>query len=265
MSSTGDAPVGPRIVQGNRRAAPRVRANELEWLQRVRLAHAGAVSLIDLSARGASFEVSARVRPGEIAELEFLANGDRSVATVRIVRSEVAGIGPSTMRYRSAGVFAAPQPWARRLPAAAPDRTPTIAHAGFFRPWWGWSEAVVVFRHSRHLRGFIRGFDAFSSTVDVWPARTAGAHQKQTVPLALLRAIHVVRDLDDEGSAVPADACDAAAGLQVEVAFRNNEVLRGTLAAYDPEQTGFWVLSVTGTAAHRVFAVSSAVAEIRVF
>jgi len=257
---------GPRLVRANRRAVPRVRASELHWLERVRHADHGAVSLIDLSAGGALFEVGARLDPGDVASLEFLAQGDRTVAAGRIVRSEIAGIGPDAVRYRGACEFVRPLAWARRLaPADAVQQAPTVVRGYALRGWWGgWSEATLVFRHGRRLTGFVRGFDPSAATVDVWPSRTASSREKQVVPLALLRAIHFVRDLDDDGRTAAA-APDVADLSQVEVAFRNNEIVRGALAGYDPDEQGFWILSGDHTPARRIFALAAAVAEIRVF
>lgn len=258
---------GPRLVRANRRAVPRVRAGELPWLERVRLADHGAVSLIDLSAGGALFEVAARLGPGDPASLEFLAQGDRTVASGRIVRSEIAGIGPDAVRYRGACEFVRPLAWARRLPSPGDHvkEAPTVVRGHAMRAWWGgWSEVVVVFRHGRRLTGFVRAFDPYSAAVDLWPSRTAASRERQAVPLALLRAIHFVRDLDDDGRAA-ADAPEIADLSQVEVAFRNNDIVRGAIAGYDPDQQGFWILSADHSPARRVFALAAAVAEIRVF
>jgi hypothetical protein len=52
---------------------------------------------------------------------------------------------------------------------------------------------------------------------------------------------------------------------QVEVVFRNNERILGGITRFQKDDLGFWLLPLNQADTIRVFAVSSAVAEIRVF
>jgi hypothetical protein len=255
----------PRIVQANRRAGPRLRADDLPWLERARLRNGSPVSLIDLSLGGAFFEVGARLLPGDLTEFEFVGDEGRAVTAGRILRSEVVQIRSDGVLYRGACAFDDPLPWTRRLalPPAA-DREPVIQADDRFQPWWGTSETRLIFRHGRRLAGFTRGFQGSEAFVDLWASRTASAGEKQSVPLPLLRAVYVVRDFDDAGPVAP-DRSAAKALQQVDVVFRNNERLSGGIPRFQRDDIGFWVLPVDEADAVRVFAVSSAVAEIRVF
>ena len=256
----------PRIVPANRRTDVRVRAVELEWLREARLADGPSVSLIDLSLRGASFEIARHVRPGDAAALELVTDGERTISTSRIVRSEIALVRPDFVRYRGACVFAAPLPWNRRFHSRTPVDPVALLTEVDYQPWGGWSDCVVWFRHGRRLNGCTWGFQPHVGAIDMWPSRTAPAREKQLVPLSLVRAIHFLRDLDDGGKPVPVgDAARQPPGTAVEVAFRNNQIIRGTIPSYNKDQPGFWLLSVNRNEPRRVFAVSSAVAEIRVF
>lgn len=256
----------PRVVQANRRAVPRLRADDLPWLERARLRNGSPVSLIDLSLGGAFFEVAAHLRPGDLTEFEFVGDDGRAVAAGRILRSEVVQIHSDGVRYRGACAFAGPLPWSRRLaPLPVPDREPVIHGNDRFQPWWGCSETRLVFRHGPRLAGFTRGFQGTEGMLDLWPSRTASAREKQVVPLALLRALYVVRDFDAAGWPLTPNPRDAKAFQQVEVVFRNNERICGGITRFQKDDIGFWLLPLNPRDAVRVFAVSSAVAEIHVF
>ncbi len=252
---------GPRIVQANRRTAVRVAADGLPWLRLARLSHGPELALIDLSLRGAQFEVAHRLRAGDRAELELIDDRERTLSIARVVRSEVAEVQPDAVRYRSACVFAAPLPWTARFPATT--LAPAALREQFaHQPWGGWSDVMVQFRHGgRSLRGYVRQFEPSQACVDVWPSRTASAAEKQSVPLALVRAVHVLSDIAD-GELRPR-LHESPRGTPVEVVFKNAQLLRGTLPSYDPDAIGFWLFPPRGVAWRRVLAITAAVAEIR--
>ena len=252
----------PRLVPFNRRAAIRVPAHDLRWLQGVRLADA-PVTLVDLSLRGGLFEMTYRVRPGDRAELELFVDSERTISSSRVVRCEVAEIQPESVRYRGAFVFASPLPWSSRLPVSRPaDPPPNVAEREY-EPRGGWSDVVVQCRYGgRQLRGYSHNFQPSRGTIELWPSRTASAAQRHTVPLALVRAVQVLRDLGDGG--VPLPGGYRPRGTPVEVAFKNNQLMRAIMPSYDSDAIGFWLLPIDPDDSTRVFAIASAVAEIRV-
>jgi hypothetical protein len=250
----------PRIVQGDRRVDPRVPADKLQWIEAVRLTRGASVSLIDLSARGAFFEVPSRLRVGDPTQLELVAERKRTIASGHILRSEVVGISADSVRYRGACAFDAPLPWTGRLRLAAALEHPTLPDAGTYEPWTGWSEIELVFRHGRRLQGYLRAFCGSEVQLDVWPTRTAQPGTAQVVPVTLLRAVHVIRDFGGDGSP---DASPAFP--HVEITFKNGQVIQGGTPGYREDRMGLWVFPQRRHDLLRVFAVSSAVAEIRVF
>jgi len=253
----------PRVVPFNRRAAIRVPAHALRWLQGVRLADA-PVTLVDLSLRGALFEMTDRVRPGDRAELELFVGSERTISSSHVVRCEVAEIQPDCVRYRGACVFASPLPWNSRLPVSLPaDPPPNVAEREY-EPRGGWSDVVVQFRYGgRQLRGYSHNFQPSRGTIELWPSRTASAALRHTVPLALVRAVQVLRDLDDR-ELPRAGGGDRSRGTPVEVAFKNNQLMRAFMPSYDSDAIGFWLLPIGSDHSTRVFAIAAAVAEIRV-
>jgi len=259
-------PGTPRVVQANRRAVPRVRAGDLPWLERARLLNGSPLSLIDLSLGGAFFEVAARLMPGDLTEFEFVGDERRAVTAGRILRSEVVQVRSDGVLYRGACAFDDPLPWTRRLALpSSREPEPVIQGDERFQPWWGSSEARLVFRHGRRLTGFTRGFQGSEGIVDLWTSPNAAGGEKQSVPIPLLRALYVLRDFDAAGCPMAPDPRAAKALEQVEVVFRNNERISGGITRFQRDEIGFWILPLDPQEGVRVFAVSAAVAEIRVF
>src|SRR5216684_1192227 len=253
----------PIVVRRNRRAHPRVMADQLRLLERARLTPGPSVSLIDLSVHGAFFEVDYRLRPGDATNLELVAAGERAVASGHIVRTEISGLSADGVRYRGACAFDQPLPWSRRLSGPTTPLALPVIQPMDYQPWDGWSEIRLTFRYSRLLRGYTRGFHPSASVLNLWPSCAASNRERQTVPLSLLRAVVFVRDLDDADRPERSQRPDARSLQPVEVTFRNNDVVGGETPGYEPGQIGFWILpSQHRLEQVRVFAVSSAVREI---
>ena len=255
----------PRLVRKNRRASPRLVAKRLGWLESVRLANGPEVSLIDLSIHGALFEVSTRLRPGDVMAVELMRSNEQAVITGSILRTEVSALHDGEVRYRAACTFDRPLPWRQELSTpSAPVDVPSPVPSDEPPPC-GWSEVRLAFRYGHQVHGYTRGFHPSASVVDLWPSCTAAGGDRQRVPLALLRRVAFIREFDGEGRiAIRADG-DARAVHPVEVTFRNNEVLRGTTPGYDPGQSGFWIMPTGTPRTIRVFAISAAVREICFF
>jgi hypothetical protein len=252
----------PIVVRRNRRAYPRLSADQLQWLKRAHLAGGPAVSLIDLSVYGAFFEVDYRLRSGDSTNLELVAEDERKTVVGHILRTEVCGLSADGVRYRSACEFERPLPWERRLSAAAPPVEAAPIQPVDYQPWCGWSEVRLIFRHGHRLQGYGRGFHPSEPVLNLWPSRVASDRERQTVPMSLIRTVVFVRDLDDDGRTLESQRPDTRSLHPVEVAFKNGEVVRGATPGYDPEQAGFWILPTDAGEPVRVFAVRSAVREI---
>jgi hypothetical protein len=255
----------PTVVRRNRRAYPRLVPGQLGWLERVRVMHGPAVSLIDLSMHGAFFEVDYRLRPGDATNFELVATHDRTIVTGHIVRTEISGLSADGVRYRGACEFDRPLPWRHQL--SAPELPLALPLFGTgYQPWWGWSEIRLISRHGRLMRGYTRGFHMAAPAVNLWPSRDASDRDRQAVPLSHIRTITFVRDLDEEGRLLFCPSPDDQSLHPVEVTFRNNDVMRGATTGYEPGQMGFWIFPPAQDLDQvRVFAVSSSVREICFF
>jgi hypothetical protein len=257
-------PSRPRIVQLNRRADPRIPVEQLDWLDAAQLAFGGSVALIDLSIGGASFEVSHRLRAGDETQLELVAGHKRTVASGRIVRSQIVAVRSDSVRYRGACAFDKPLPWTGQLLAAPARTNPLFAAIGRYEHWPGWCEIQAVFRHGRRLQGYTQAFSGNEATIDVWPSRSTSSDQRQIVPLSLLRAIRIIRDFKGDGMSRANGAQHARAFTPVEILFKNGDTMRGGTPQYEEDGVGFWLFPENLPATSPVFAISSAVAEIRV-
>ncbi len=109
----------------DRRAHERRSADDLEWLQAVRLTGSTGydVRLVDLSEGGALLEVDAPLRPGVILTLELTGPGLDTAVPMEVLRCYIANLRGETATYRGACAFAhlieLPGKNARPLPAAA--------------------------------------------------------------------------------------------------------------------------------------------------
>lgn len=257
---------GPRITRVDRRGAARVRVAELPWLRRASLLRGPAVSLIDLSAGGALFDVPHRVHPGQSVELQLVADTLQTVSSSRIVRSEIVDVRGGMLVYRGACEFTAPLPWHTRFAAtsAGPGVAVPVASSAVasYEPPIGWSEAIVLFRHTRRrVRGYIRDFQPRRGVIEIRPAREQ-AHKSEVVSLTLLRAVYVLRDFAERTRPFP-DTRGLAGCCDAEVVLKNNQIIRGKMALPGSGDVGFWILPCPPREVPRVFVLSSAVADVR--
>jgi hypothetical protein len=106
-SKYASAPASPS--QHERRQYTRRRAQELDWVERVRLRTAGEVSLIDLSARGALIDSAVPLRPGAGLSLEIVGRGIATVVVpIHVLRCQVSSLMADSARYRGALEFTHP-------------------------------------------------------------------------------------------------------------------------------------------------------------
>lgn len=247
------------LAQSDRRTARRFTSDELKWLEHVRLQYGPAVSLVDLSAGGASFEAERPLRPGAATVLELGAEDEERVVAGRIIRCEVVGLDATSMRYRGACAFGRPLRWSERLAPFAVVHPQPVAE-----PSWSsdWSEVLLAFLHGRFLRGYTRGFHPSQPILDIVPSRTASERHAQKVPLSLLRTILFLRHFG------PADLSvlhphPGSSPQRIEVTFKDNYVMVGTTPDYKEGTAGFVMRSPQLGERMFTFVVSSAVRDVR--
>ncbi len=249
------------LVPSDRRSSRRFAADELQWLEHVRLQYGPSVSLVDLSIGGAAFEAERPLRPGAATVLELGADQEQRVVAGRIVRCEVVALQATSMRYRGACVFGRPLRWTERLTALGlstpPLVQPVVDPATFADSW---NEVLLAFLHGRFLKGYTRGFHPSRAMLDILPSRTASERQAQKVPVSLLRTILFLRHF---GPRQPVTHIPAGSSRTIEVTFKDNYVMVGTTADYEQGAAGFMMRSAHLGDDMSVFVVSSAVREVR--
>ena len=255
------------LVQSDRRTARRFAADELAWLEHVRLQYGPSVSLVDLSVSGASFEAERPLRPGAATVLELGAEDEQRVVAGRIIRCEVVGLDATSVRYRGACAFGRPLRFEKLTPFAAVHPQPVAAPPApvpAVEAAWpaGWSEVLLAFSHGRFLKGYTRGFHPSRPMLDVFPSRTATERQAQKVPLSLLRTILFLRQFDSSSpSAIHPRA--GSTPRRIEVTFRDNYVMVGTTPDYQEGTAGFVMRSPQLGDGMFMFVVSTSVREVR--
>ena len=250
-------------MPSDRRSSRRFAADELQWLEHVRLQYGPSVSLVDLSIGGAAFEAERPLRPGAATVLELGADHEQRVVAGRIVRCEVVALQATSMRYRGACVFGRPLRWTERFSAsgqATPIIVPAVVDAAAFAD--SWNEVLLAFLHGRFLKGFTRGFHPSRTTLDILPSRTASEQQGQKVPLSLLRTVLFLRHF---GPTHPAamQAHPGGTARRIEVTFKDNYVIVGTTRDYEEGTPGFILRSAQLGDSMSVFVVASAIREVR--
>jgi hypothetical protein len=251
------------LVSSDRRSSRRFAADELHWLEHVRLQYGPSVSLVDLSIGGAAFEAERPLRPGAATVLELGADHEQRVVAGRIVRCEVVALQATSMRYRGACVFGRPLRWTERLSAfglSSPVPIQPVVDPAAFAD--SWNEVLLAFLHGRFLKGFTRGFHPSRAILDILPSRTASEQQAQKVPLSLLRTILFLRHFGPTHSAAM-EGRPGGSARRIEVTFKDNYVMAGTTRDYEEGTPGFIMRSAQLGDSMSVFVVSSAVRDVR--
>ena len=90
----------------DRRRASRHKAGDLPAPLRARLSAGGDITLVDISSLGVLLETRTELTPGNIVHLQ-MQRGDANISVAaRLVRTELARIGGSEIKYRVAAAFA---------------------------------------------------------------------------------------------------------------------------------------------------------------
>jgi hypothetical protein len=128
-------------------------------------------------------------------------------------------------------------------------------------PPTGWKRIVVRYRDGRILKGFNADFTAATSHVDVWMARNGPEASRITVPLAHLKALFFLNDVDGNQGQLPAVV--ASHGRRTDVTFLDGEVVAGTTLGYSQSGPGFFLTPLdAGGNNLSLFVVSGAVRHV---
>jgi hypothetical protein len=120
---------GGRSIPGtaaDRRRARRRRADELSWLQGVKLPGISQVRMIDISSGGILFETKSRLFTGTRLDLQLVGENTSLCVQARMLRNQVAEVDGLGVRYQVAAAFAREVDLLELQPLSASATSPRV-------------------------------------------------------------------------------------------------------------------------------------------
>ena len=199
-------------------------------------------------------------------------DGDR--APIAVTAEFEPGFGLDAAQFRllklSAYVVGLVENWTRDAGAApaAPLLPPTDAVRDLTPAQLplGWNRVVVRYLDGPLLRGYSNDFHADRAHLHVSPSISCPSSDRLLVPVARLKAVFFVKDLNgDAGRVDDGRSFDRApAGRKAQVTFRDGEVMLGSTLNYRPNGQGFFLLPASARSNNiRVYVVNAAIRHMR--
>jgi hypothetical protein len=129
----------------------------------------------------------------------------------------------------------------------------------------GWHRVVLRYVDGQLLHGYSNDFHPDRACFQFSPSVSCPSAERMLVPIARLKAVFFVKDLDGDRSRVEVQTFDhAPRGRKVQVTFRDGEVMTGSTLNYKPNAQGFFVVPAnTGSNNLRSYVVTAAIRHIR--
>ncbi len=131
------------------------------------------------------------------------------------------------------------------------------------------AKVVVRFIDGRVIKGYAQNFNPTRPTFHLIEEQTGALLHNQSILLDMkeIKALFFVksfegnREYDERKDFIEGDRIQ---GRKVEVAFIDNEIIRGTTVGYDPQRLGFFLIPIDPDSNNiRIFVVSTAVKRFR--
>jgi hypothetical protein len=161
------------------------------------------------------------------------------------------------------------EPWHLQFLKTAAQLLTVVRGASILRPpsedpvdaSSAWKRVVVRYLDGRLLKGFCDDFSPSTGRIPVWPRPEAPRESRIFVPLAQLKAVFFVHDLEGGAHRGPENQCEP--GRRIEVTFADGETLSGTTLSYSRSASGFFVYPVDTTSNNsRTYVMSGAVRNV---
>lgn len=247
-----------RIVEQLRRAMP---------LQTMRIVDAPP-SLPTAASESMSFALlSDSVLPPKVVNVEFPAGFTLDASQFRLLKASTYLISalrrwaPQPVHIPvetgAAAATAVPQ-----TPVATAAPEPPATHDAL-PP--GWHRIVVRFRDGKLLKGYCNDFHPSRGQLHLRPSIAAPESERLLVPLADLKALFFVRDLEGNVGRIEDNASGSPPrGRKIEVTFRDGEILVGFTLNYHAGGEGFFVMPASSDGNNiRVYVISAGVRHTR--
>jgi hypothetical protein len=242
----------------NRRTHLRLSADDVLWLQGVRIKYGADVRVVDISAGGILVETASEIRAETTIVFEVTAAEATQLVPARVVRSSRVDYN-GLERYQTACAF--------KRPLSIPGITSDQANEG--RAKASPSSAAAIgqkviarFLDGRIVRGYTNDFNASKPHLHLTEDAASGSRK---VPIAQLKALFFVREFGGDSRRTDSQAFDQKAyGRKVEVTFRDGEILFGTTVGFKSPAHPFFVQPADGASNNlRVFVTPAAARQIR--
>jgi hypothetical protein len=242
----------------NRRSHLRISADDVLWLQGVRIKYGADVRVIDISAGGMLIETDTDFTPHSVVVFEVSSPESTLLTPARIVRS-IAITASGTTRYHVACAFkrslSIPDLVASaRTEVTAPPTTSAAKTIG--------QKVIARFLDGRVVRGYTNDFHTTKAHLHL---RDAGGADPVRIQIAHLKALFFVREFSGDPMRVESKEFQGAAhGRKVEVTFQDSEILVGTTLGFRGEEHPFFVHPAdAGSNNLRVFVPPHATKQVR--
>jgi hypothetical protein len=129
----------------------------------------------------------------------------------------------------------------------------------------GWHRVVLRYMDGQLLRGFSNAFYPDRAFFQFSPSIGCSSGERRLVPIALLKAVFFVKDLEGDPNRADVQTFDhKTRGRKVQVTFRDGEVMTGSTLSFKPTGQGFFVTPADGGGNNvRAFVVNAAIRHIR--
>jgi hypothetical protein len=247
----------------NRRTHLRLNAEEVLWLQGVRIKYGADVRVIDISAGGILFESSSENRTDATLVFEVTIADNMQLVPARVVRCSRV-VYDSITRYQTACAFkrplAIPGVTSNEPPKEATNAAPTktgSSSVGIIG-----QKVIARFIDGRVVRGYTNDFHASKPHLHLTDDAASGT---RFVPIAQLKALFFVREFGGDATRVERKEFDGKRhGRKVEVTFSDGEVLLGTTLGYTSPEHPFFVQPADAASNNlRVFVPPAATRRVR--
>jgi uncharacterized protein DUF6982 len=247
----------------NRRTHLRLNAEDVLWLQGVRIKYGDDVRVVDISAGGILVETAEEIRADATVVFEVTVSDSMQLVPARIVRRghiEYDGI----KRHRTACAFKRPlaipgitsdEP-PKEAADASPAKTAPASSVGIGQ------KVIARFIDGRVVRGYTNDFNPTKPHLHL---TEEAASSTRFVPIAQLKALFFVREFGGDATRVESKEFERKThGRKVEVTFHDGEVLLGTTLAFkSPEHPFFLQPADSASNNVRVFVAPAATRHVR--